>query len=45
MGIDRHRALAAVRLSVGRWTCDEDIERAAIHVTEAARRLDTRAAI
>jgi cysteine desulfurase len=45
MGIDRHRALAAVRLSVGRWTSDEDIDRAAIHLTEAARRLDSRTAI
>jgi cysteine desulfurase len=45
MGLDRDRALAAVRLSVGRWTCDEDIDRAAIHLTEAARRLNSRATI
>jgi cysteine desulfurase len=45
MGLDRHHALAAVRLSVGRCTSDQDIDRAAIHLTEAARRLDSRAAI
>jgi cysteine desulfurase len=45
MGLDRDRALAAIRLSVGRWTSDQDIDRAAIHLTEAARRLGSRAAI
>jgi cysteine desulfurase len=29
MGLGRDRALAAVRLSVGRWTTEEDIDRAA----------------
>jgi cysteine desulfurase len=45
MGLDRDRTLAAIRLSVGRWTSDQDIDRAAIHLTEAARRLGSRAAI
>jgi cysteine desulfurase len=45
MGLDRHRALAAIRLSVGRWTSDQDIDRAAVRLTDAYRRLGRRAAI
>ena len=45
MGLDRRRALAAIRLSVGRWTSDQDIDRAAVRLTDAYRRLCRRAAI
>jgi cysteine desulfurase len=37
MGLDRDRALSAVRLSVGRWTSVEDIDRAALHLAAALR--------
>jgi cysteine desulfurase len=43
MSLDSDRAGAAVRLSVGRWTSDEDVDRAADRLTEAARRLSRRA--
>jgi cysteine desulfurase len=36
MGHDRDRALAALRLSVGRWTTDRDVETAAAQIAEAA---------
>jgi cysteine desulfurase len=39
MGLDPGRALAAVRLSVGRWTTIEEVDRAATLLTEAARDL------
>jgi cysteine desulfurase len=38
MGLDRDRALAAVRLSLGRWTTTADIDRAADLLARAARR-------
>jgi cysteine desulfurase len=37
MGLDRDRALSAVRLSAGRWTSVEDIDRAALLITAALR--------
>jgi cysteine desulfurase len=37
MGHDRDRALAALRLSVGRWTTDRDVKDAAEQIIEAAR--------
>lgn len=39
MGLDASDALSAVRLSVGRWTTVEEIDRAAAALTEAARHL------
>jgi cysteine desulfurase len=39
MGLDENRALAAIRLSVGRWTTDADIDAAAAQLAEAAIRL------
>jgi cysteine desulfurase len=39
MGLDRNRALSAVRVSVGRWTTVADLDRAGNLLTEAARRL------
>ncbi|MEU3466062.1 cysteine desulfurase family protein [Streptomyces sp. NPDC006733] len=36
MGLDRDRALGALRLSLGRWTTAEDIETAAAALTQAA---------
>jgi cysteine desulfurase len=39
MGIDRDRALSAVRLSLGRWTTGPDIDRAAELIIAAAQRL------
>ena len=42
MGIDRDRALAAVRLSVGRWTTGPDVDRVAELLAAATRRLRTR---
>jgi cysteine desulfurase len=39
MGLDPGRALAAVRLSVGRWTTVGEVDRAAALLTEAARDL------
>jgi cysteine sulfinate desulfinase/cysteine desulfurase-like protein len=38
MGVDRDRARAAVRLSVGRWTSVEDVDRAAFQLAAAVRR-------
>ena len=43
MGFDHDRALAAARLSVGRWTPTSDVDRAADWLTTTARqRLDSR---
>jgi len=39
MGLARGRALAAVRLSVGRWTTVEDVDRAGTLLMETAREL------
>lgn len=39
MGIDQQRALAALRLSLGRWTTPDDVETAAAAVAEAAAAL------
>jgi len=39
MGIGQHRAMAAIRLSVGRWTTEAEIGAAADHLAEAAIRL------
>jgi len=39
MGLDRDRTLGAVRLSTGRWTTDDDVDRAADQLTTAARQL------
>jgi cysteine desulfurase len=39
MGLDRHRALAAMRLSLGRWTTTADVDRVAQILTVTARRL------
>jgi cysteine desulfurase len=41
MGIDRDRALSALRLSLGRWTTEPDIDCAAELLASAARRLAT----
>lgn len=38
MGLDRDRALGAIRLSLGRWTTTADIDRAAALITTAADR-------
>jgi cysteine desulfurase len=43
MGIDRDRALSAVRLTVGRWSTGPDIERAVELLAATARRLRQRA--
>jgi cysteine desulfurase len=39
MGLDHQRALAAIRLSVGRWTTEADIDSAASQLAAAATRL------
>jgi cysteine desulfurase len=39
MGLDRDRAMGAVRLSTGRWTTTDDIDQAADLLAKAARRL------
>jgi cysteine desulfurase len=39
MGLDRDRALSALRLSLGRWSSGDDVERAADLVATAARHL------
>jgi cysteine desulfurase len=39
MGVPAERALSALRLSVGRWTSEDDVEQAARHLAGAARRL------
>jgi len=36
MGLDQNRAMAAIRLSVGRWTTEAEIDAAADHLAEAA---------
>jgi cysteine desulfurase len=36
MGLDRDRALSALRLTLGRWTTDDEVERAAGALTAAA---------
>ncbi|MEU6242097.1 cysteine desulfurase family protein [Streptomyces sp. NPDC047024] len=41
MGYDDTRALGAVRLSLGRWTTAEDVDRAAAALAAAARALTT----
>ncbi|MGW4194676.1 cysteine desulfurase family protein [Streptomyces sp. NPDC005004] len=41
MGFDDTRALGAVRLSLGRWTSAEDVDRAAAILADAARALTT----
>ncbi|MFD3581180.1 cysteine desulfurase family protein [Streptomyces sp. NPDC058683] len=41
MGLDDTRALAAVRLSLGRWTTPADVDRAAGMLADAARSLTT----
>ncbi|MFF0310033.1 cysteine desulfurase family protein [Streptosporangium sp. NPDC004379] len=38
MGLDRDRALGAVRLSLGRWTTERDVETAARLLADAAHR-------
>jgi len=35
MGLDRDRALASMRLSVGRWTSVEDVDRTASQLSAA----------
>lgn len=44
LGLDRDRALAALRLSLGRWSTVGDVDRAADLLTAAARRLRPAAA-
>lgn len=39
MGLDRDRALGAIRLSLGRWTTTADVDRTAALLTAAARRV------
>ena len=39
MGLDTDRALAAIRLSAGRWTTEADIDTAAGQLADAAIRL------
>jgi cysteine desulfurase len=39
MGLDRDRALGALRLSLGRWTTADDVDRAIERVGEAAEAL------
>jgi cysteine sulfinate desulfinase/cysteine desulfurase-like protein len=39
MGVDRRRALGALRLSLGRTTTELDIERGSAAVVDAVRRL------
>jgi cysteine desulfurase len=38
MGLDTERSLAALRLSLGRWSSPSDIDRAADLIIAAARR-------
>ncbi|MFG3589983.1 cysteine desulfurase family protein [Streptomyces sp. NPDC047990] len=40
MGLDEARARAAVRLSLGRWTTPQDVDRAVELLTDAVRSLD-----
>jgi cysteine desulfurase len=44
MGLDGDHGLSAVRLSIGRWTTVEEVDRAAASVAEAARHLHLAAA-
>jgi cysteine desulfurase len=44
MGLDRDRALGAVRLSLGRWTTTADVDRAADLFATAAHRRRTQPA-
>jgi cysteine desulfurase len=37
MGLSRARALGAVRLSLGRWTTDADVDRAAAALIASGR--------
>jgi cysteine desulfurase len=37
MGVPADRAMTAVRLSLGRWTIDDDVQRAAALIADAAR--------
>jgi cysteine sulfinate desulfinase/cysteine desulfurase-like protein len=39
MGLDERRAMASIRLSVGRWTTAAGIDAAAGHLADAAARL------
>jgi len=39
MGLDENRALAAIRLSAGRWTAETEIDDAAGQLAAAAIRL------
>ena len=39
MGLDRDRALSAVRLTVGRWSAESDVDRATERLATAARGL------
>ena len=39
MGLDERRALAAIRLSIGRWTTEADVDAAVGHLADAATRL------
>jgi cysteine desulfurase len=39
MGLSRERALGAVRLSIGRFTTDDELERAGRELVEAWHRL------
>ena len=41
MGLPEHRALGALRLTVGRWTTDDDVLTAASAIADAAHRSDT----
>jgi cysteine desulfurase len=36
MGLDADQALGALRLTLGRWTSQTDIDQAADHITEVA---------
>ena len=40
MGLDTDRSLSALRLSLGRWTTADDVDRAAALIAAAARRCD-----
>jgi cysteine desulfurase len=44
MGLPRRRALAAVRLTLGRWTTEQDVEQAARLLAESADKLSERRA-
>jgi cysteine desulfurase len=42
MGVPAERALSALRLSVGRWTSEAEVEEAALHLADRTRRLAVR---